>query len=479
MTKKIFFHFLFAIFLFPTTLLAGSKTINLPIDTAKNHIIFPAGNAAFAPFLRKFDSLTFTGKGNINILHLGGSHLQADVISNRTRVRLLKELKIPAAGRGFVIPYAAAKTNTPVSYASRKKGHFKWKRSVLKGKRPPLGVLGFEVTTIDPDAEVRIVLDSRIPDEDFWNFTQVRVFGFSPDSIEPILQLERGGVYYHGERDSLSGSFAFDLPVRADSLILSFPWPNAHKEKRLRDTLSKLSPAEQDSLFANSHFFNSQPSFTLTGILLNDTIPGLIYNSIGVNGADMKAYLSLENLERDLEFSKPDLVIFAIGINDANVEIFNSELFKARYDTLIARIQSVSPQAAFIFVSNNDCYLTSTKQPNLNSVLVAQAGYDLAKKHKGGFWDLYGVMGGFKSIETWQKADYAKKDHVHFKNAGYELLGDLFYDALKEVMRPEAPSISVIPQNLPALGRLPTANAPAKSIKHSKSKKSAHKKVKK
>ena len=68
---------------------------------------------------------------------------------------------------------------------------------------------------------------------------------------------------------------------------------------------------------------------------------------------------------------------------------------------------------------------------------------------------------------------------MHFKNAGYELLGDLFYDALKEVMRPEAPSISVIPQNLPALGRLPTANAPAKSIKHSKSKKSAHKKVKK
>ena len=90
-------------------------TVNLPLDTSKNHIEFPGGNISYVPFLRKLDSLVYTGKGNINILHLGGSHIQADVISNRVRVHLLQDLKLPAASRGFVFPYTAARTSTPIS----------------------------------------------------------------------------------------------------------------------------------------------------------------------------------------------------------------------------------------------------------------------------------------------------------------------------------------------------------------------------
>ena len=106
---------------------------------------------------------------------------------------------------------------------------------------------------------------------------------------------------------------------------------------------------------------------------------------------------------------------------------------------------------------------------------------ELAQKYKGGFWDLYGIMGGFKSMEIWQLADYAKKDRVHFKNAGYELLGDLFYDAIKEILLPESPKVTQIPQNLPAIGNLPTANSPAKKMKgtKTKSKRTVPKKVKK
>ena len=442
-------------------------TVNLPIDTSKNHIEFPGGNISYVPFLRKLDSLVYTGKGNVNILHLGGSHIQADVISNRVRVHLLQNLKIPAASRGFVFPYTAARTNTPISYASRRKGHFKWLRSVYKERKVKLGAMGFEITTIDPDAEVRIVLDSRIPDQKFWYFTHVRVFGTSNDSIEPVLQLDSNGTHYFGKHDTLSNSYAFTLPRRADSLILTFPWKDSLAEKKLRDTLSTLDSLGQDSLFADTSFLKTQPAFTLTGILLSDTVPGLTYNSIGVNGADPEAYLSLEHFENDLLFSRPDLVIFAIGVNDANVENFDPELFKARYDTLISRIRKVSPKAAFLFMSNNDNFYTKTNEPNLNGLRVVEACKQLAKKYKGGFWDMFGVMGGFKSMEKWYIADYAKKDHVHFKNAGYELLGDLFYDALQEVLRPEAPKVTVIPKNLPAknLTTQPAKKSPKRKAK--------------
>lgn len=421
--------------------LFAEKVRTLPIDSSSNHIVFPAGNAAFSPFLHKLDSLIYTKHGNVNILHLGGSHIQADVFSNRIRSRLVREIPLPAASRGFVFPFTAANSNTPISYASRKRGHFKWERSVLKNRKKPLGLMGFQVTAIDPDAEIRIALDTRIPNEKIWSFTKVRLFGFSPDSIEPVLQLEESGIRYAGRHDPVSESFLFEIPRKADSLIFTFPWKNSAAELALRDTLGRLDSLGKKALFADSVFIGKMPTFTLTGILLSDSVPGMTYNSIGVNGAGLEAYLSLQNLERDLDFSPPDLVIFSIGINDANIENFNSELFKTRYDTLIYRIRKVAPKAAFLFMSNNDSYYTKTNKPNKNGELVAQATLELAKKHKGGFWNMYKVMGGFQSIDSWVAADYAKKDRVHFKNSGYELLGDLFFNALREVIFPDSTSI--------------------------------------
>ncbi len=412
--------------------------VNLPIDSSENHIVFPAGNSSFAPFLHKLDSLLYTKRGTVNILHLGGSHIQADVFSNRIRSRLVRDIPLPAASRGFVFPFTAANSNTPISYASRKRGRFKWERSALKNRKKPLGLMGFQVTTVDPDAEIRIVLDSRIPNEKIWRFTKIRLFGFSTDSIEPVLQLEENGVRHMGTRDSISGSFVFEISKRADSLIFRFPWKDPAAEAAWRDTLAKLDSLGKEALFADTAFCEKIPKFTLTGIFLSDSVSGLTYNSIGVNGASLEAYLSLQDLERDLDFSPPDLVIFSIGINDANVANFDPALFKARYDSLVYRIRKVSPKAALLFMSNNDCYFTKTNRPNRNGELVAQATFELARKYKGGFWNLYKIMGGFQSMDSWVAADYAKKDHVHFKNSGYELLGDLFFDALREVILPDS-----------------------------------------
>ena len=56
-------------------------------DTTSNQLIFPKGDSAFTPFFEKLDSLVFENKGKIRILHIGGSHIQADVISGKIRER--------------------------------------------------------------------------------------------------------------------------------------------------------------------------------------------------------------------------------------------------------------------------------------------------------------------------------------------------------------------------------------------------------
>ena len=77
------------------TIAPGSYSLDLSkydfIDTTVNVIQFPKGNAAFTHFFNKMDTLVFENQGQVRIMHVGGSHLQADVISGRIREHMIKE----------------------------------------------------------------------------------------------------------------------------------------------------------------------------------------------------------------------------------------------------------------------------------------------------------------------------------------------------------------------------------------------------
>jgi lysophospholipase L1-like esterase len=51
-------------------------------------------------------------------------------------------------------------------------------------------------------------------------------------------------------------------------------------------------------------------------------------------------------------------------------------------------------------------------------------------KHNAAVYDLYSVMGGYKSIYKWYKAGLAAKDKVHFNGRGYTILANLMFDAI-------------------------------------------------
>ena len=52
----------------------------------------------------------------------------------------------------------------------------------------------------------------------------------------------------------------------------------------------------------------------------------------------------------------PDMVIFAIGVNDASGKNFSQDEFISRYKVLISKVRAVNPDCALLFVSNNDTY---------------------------------------------------------------------------------------------------------------------------
>ena len=467
------------------------------IDTSLNTIQFPQGSASFEPFFKKLDTLVFENRGKVRILPIGGSHLQADVISGRIREHLVKEYPGASAGRGFVFPYSAARTNTPASYASYYKGIWDKNKNVQHEITKPLGLLGIAVSTRDPRAEITLLLD-KYNTEPIWGETSFRVFGYSDSNdVEPVLRIDSMDVF--GTFDASSQSYVFTSPRPIDTIQIAFRWADTTKQAEvaafITDSLFKDSVARADSLArvadslrmdslgitppasssqqmaqavaADSMFQGDcedvldtnclnrdedmqaaldsvaadtvppRPHFTLTGILAENNAPGITYTNVGINGAKVANYFEeiCPLFEKEMSYYKPDLVIFAIGINDANVEVFNDKQFREEYDKLIKRIRKVSPKTAFIFETNNDSYRKVRKKKYVqhpNGEIARKSFFMLADKHKAGVWDKFSIMGGLGSMAKWEKADLAKKDKVHFKTAGYHLLGDMFYKALMQ-----------------------------------------------
>ena len=503
------------------------------IDTSLNTIQFPQGSASFEPFFKKLDTLVFENRGKVRILHIGGSHLQADVISGRIREHLVKEYPGASAGRGFVFPYSAARTNTPASYASYYKGIWDKNKNVQHEITKSLGLLGIAISTRDPRAEITLLLD-KYNTEPIWGETSFRVFGYSDSNdVEPVLRIDSMDVF--GTFDSTSQSYVFTSPRPIDTIQIAFRWADTTKQAEvaafITDSLFKDSVARADSLArvadslrmdslgitpppassqqasqvaaadsmfqgdcedvldtnclnrdedlqaaldsAAAHTVPPRPHFTLTGILAENNAPGITYTNVGINGAKVSNYFEevCPLFEKEMSYYKPDLVIFAIGINDANVDVFNDKIFREDYDKLIKRIRKVSPKTAFIFETNNDSYRKVRKRKYVqhpNGEVARKSFFMLADKHKAGVWDKFSIMGGLGSMAKWEKADLAKKDKVHFKTAGYQLLGDMFYKALIQAyfdhiasLPAESPAVA---QSKPAQPQTPATIPAASSV---------------
>jgi len=56
--------------------------------------------------------------------------------------------------------------------------------------------------------------------------------------------------------------------------------------------------------------------------------------------------------------------------------------------------------------------------------------YDLATNYHGAVWDLFDIMGGLKSSTSWRSAGLMASDRIHFSREGYNLLGDLLFNAI-------------------------------------------------
>lgn len=367
-----------------------------------NHLYIAPDSTLMEGCFDKWIATAKSGQGHVNIVHLGSSHVQGGTLSNRIRRNLLANYPFLVSDRGMIFPYsAAAKCNNPPDYKVHCPQKMLLTRNVYIEYPHPLGLCGISVAGSDSLSYIDIVLCDRGVD---YATNRVVIFGESNQGVVPVIRLDDRDIAPHSI-DSLLRRYEFRLDRPTDSFRILLPCKEGE-------------------------------SFTLTGVYVGNGKPGFSFHSIGVNGASLMNYLRCEYFVRDLQMIRPDMLIFGIGVNDAAGPNFDTVVFRQQYQRLIDSVRSVNPLCAFVFITNNDTYRRVKKSyaVNPNGALARDVFYRLADANGGAVWDQFEVMGGLRSMDKWRTSHLAQNDRVHFTRVGYELIGDLFSNAVFEAV---------------------------------------------
>lgn len=367
------------------------------INHSENKLLIPGNDSLLINLYDKLDEISATGRGNISIFHIGGSHVQAGVFSNQLRKNFRELIGDYTSSKGVLFPFKTMKTNAPKNYTMTTTGNWNYARCTDHNPAFPLGIKGATLCTSDTIATISFELGSS--DDELWQYNKLTILANNYSS-NPLLVIENDTI-----EPSQIGDYSY-----------SYNLINEYNSGEI--------------IFSNSN--NDLIHFR--GIIPENSNSGIIYHEAGINGASVQAWLRCDMFEKELTHINPDIVIFGIGINDANVSPlkFDAQKFKSNYRNLINKFKNVNQNAVFIFITNNDCRLNIKgfrNKYNPNTPKVEQAFIELAKEYNGVVWNLFRVMGGPESSNEWVENQLMQPDYIHFKHEGYKLLGNLLYNA--------------------------------------------------
>lgn len=174
----------------------------------------------------------------------------------------------------------------------------------------------------------------------------------------------------------------------------------------------------------------SQREATIYGMVLeNYDQSGILYHTIGVNGARFENYNTSTYFMDQLQMLKPDLIIISLGTNETIGEGFNRTAFFRQMDELVHTLEQYTPNADILITTPPDA-MRASRYVNHNISQARDLIQEYIMANDLSSWNFYDVMGGEGAIQNWYSSGLAQKDHLHLTRTGYELQGVLLYEAL-------------------------------------------------
>jgi len=376
---------------------SSSKYNKACVQEEKNQILFAEN---LGHWHRSTDALIEKRRAKVNIVHIGDSHIQADILTHRTRTMLQKTFG--NGGRGFIFPYRLLRSNSPLNVRIRKGGEWAGCRSTRMRDQCNFGITGASAATFDSSAFV-MINPNRFDDMDY-SFDRMKLFHYrTPHDFELRF------------RNSDSGLIETDIqPLAKTTSLVTFNSP-------------------QDSFLLTFEKAQKQEMFQLFGMSLENDKPGMLYHSIGLNGAYLNSYLRNQFFDEQLKQLRPDLIIVSLGTNDGYMSDtrFCIDCFKTNYKKLLTEIKKNNPNASILLTTPGD-YYRKRRYHNSNNLNIVKVIKDLAEEFDAGVWDFNSIMGGEYSIRTWHRNGLSQNDLVHYTLEGYLVQGELLYEALMD-----------------------------------------------
>lgn len=377
------------------------------VDYSKNNFeFFTKESPNFSTFYKKLSTLIETQEGKLNMYHIGGSHLQADIYTNDIREYVQDRWEGLPGERGWVFPFSLAHTNNPGNYRFYSPNEWTQYRSVKhKPKKYDFdyGILGYGITCADSSMEIK--------------------FKYNRTFIKPPIQHIR---IFHN-----IGEFPYEINFDEDEILVK------RKEHNLELGSTDIYFTDPLDSF-NVQFtrmYNEVPELEIYGFLLMNDEPGISYTAIGVNGAGLYTYLANIRFEEQMKTYPPDFFAYSVGTNDGNVPYadFKPEVYKENLRKMMDMALRANPDCALLLTVPNDSYYRR-RYLNKNIARERDMIIELAKEYDMAVWDLYGLMGELGSSKTWRNNKLMRGDMIHFTYEGYHFKGNLYIDALLKFM---------------------------------------------
>lgn len=353
------------------------------INRDANRIIM--NGADWAPLRRVFEK---SDKVPVSIVHIGDSHLQAD-ISTRTTRELL-QYDYGNAGRGLVTPFRIAGTNQPEDYTFSSKSGWRASKLMSRTWTYPMGFTGVSIHPVTDKAEFTVATNET---DDYNPFSALTVF--------------------HGGRMTITG--VYDRNGR------ELHWRSVPGNDCTRIYLG--GPETRVTVQ-----FTSNGDLTLYGASLEGMRPGLYYHTIGNNGATYATYNRIGSVGKGIAALQPDLVIISLGTNEC-FGTFSRSAFLNSVDMLVNNIKKANPDAEILLTTPIE---SSKRIANIQA--AREALMDYGREHHVAVLDLWAVAGGRGASSNWIRNGMFARDNIHHTYRGYHLIGRLVYDALYDAL---------------------------------------------
>jgi LysM repeat protein/lysophospholipase L1-like esterase len=352
-----------------------------------------------------FYKLRTTHKRKLSVLHIGDSHIQADIFTGFLRDQLQETFGY--GGRGFIFPYKAAGTHSAYDYRTYAKGEWEKSRNVEREILFDIGITGATIHTTDSSASFKFVFSKRY-NSIHESFTVLKLFvKKSENSFDLIVRNSSDKQSYEVDvynETSDSPYFRIDLQNAPDTLEFII-----HKTDSLQDFLECYGL-----------------------ILESPDDKGVLYNSVGINGAGYTSILKQTLFGPHLEVLNPDLIILDLGANDFFLGAYNYAVMSNNLNRIIDIIKTASPSSEILITNSQDIY---SRRRNIASCQdFSTMTKEIAFERGCAFYDYYNVSGGQYAMLKWRSYNLAQYDRIHLTTPGYTTKTQLFYNAILNSM---------------------------------------------